>query len=61
MSVGDPDPPRHGHGGPQNVGLTNQGTITADVSGGTITIRAAPFTNSGTAGEANGGHLVINP
>jgi hypothetical protein len=48
-------------GGPQNVAVTNQGAITADVSGGTIFIRAQPFTSTGTTGEANGGHLVINP
>jgi hypothetical protein len=31
-----------------NVGVVNQGTIQADVSGGTITINAQPFSNQGT-------------
>jgi hypothetical protein len=48
-------------GGPQNVSVLNQGTILADVSGGTITIRAQPFTNTGTTNHLNGGILLINP
>lgn len=47
--------------GPSNVGLINQGTIVADVAGGTITIRATPFVNEGSTGQSGGGTLVINP
>ena len=35
------------YGGPQNVVVLNQGTISADVSGGTITVNAQPFTSTG--------------
>ena len=35
-------------GPPANVSVINQGTISADVSGGTITINAQPFVNQGT-------------
>src|SRR5208282_4995491 len=35
-------------GGPQNVSVVNQGVISADVSGGTISIEAQPFSNQGT-------------
>ena len=35
-------------GGPQNVSVVNQGVISADVSGGTISIEAEPFDNNGT-------------
>ena len=35
-------------GGPQNVSVINQGTILADVAGGTIAIYAQPFVNQGT-------------
>jgi len=48
-------------GGPQNVSVINQGAILADVNGGTITIRAQPFTNTGTTNHLNGGILLINP
>ena len=48
-------------GGPVNVSLVNQGTISADVNGGTITIRAQPFINSGTTNALNGGTLLIIP
>jgi RHS repeat-associated protein len=34
-------------GGPQNISIINQGTISADVSGGTIIIIAQPFSNQG--------------
>jgi hypothetical protein len=34
-------------GGPQNVSVINQGTISCDVSGGTIGIDAQPFSNQG--------------
>ena len=47
-------------GGPQNVSVVNQGVISADVSGGTISIQAQPFTNQGLAQGANGGSLIIN-
>ena len=33
--------------GPANVGIINQGTISADVSGGTIVVNAQPLTNLG--------------
>jgi len=46
-------------GGPPNVRLTNRGTISADVAGGTIYIRAQPFTNLGTTNQLNGGRLII--
>ncbi len=48
-------------GGPQNVAVSNQGAILADVAGGTITIRAQPFSNSGTTNQLNGGILIISP
>src|SRR5262249_39310926 len=34
-------------GGPSDISVVNQGTISADVAGGTIYIRAQPFTNNG--------------
>ena len=40
--------------------LVNNGTISADVAGGTITIRTAPVTNSGTMSALNGGTLVLS-
>jgi hypothetical protein len=46
-------------GGPQNVGLINQGTILADVAGGTISITGQPFSNQGLLGASNGGQLNI--
>ena len=46
-------------GGPANVAVVNQGTISADVSGGTITINAQPFSNLGLMGAANGGQLNV--
>jgi hypothetical protein len=46
-------------GGPPDVSVLNQGTISADVNGGTIVIRAMPFTNNGTTNELNGGRLII--
>jgi hypothetical protein len=42
-----------------NVGVVNQGTIQADVSGGTITINAEPFSNAGVAQAINGGTLTL--
>ena len=47
------------YGGPQNVGVTNQGAILADVNGGTINIQAQPFSNQGTVQALNGGSLSI--
>ena len=40
--------------------LVNNGTISADVAGGTISINAAPVTNNGTLSALNGGTLVLN-
>ena len=47
-------------GGPANVSVVNQGTISCDVSGGTITVNAQPFTNQGLAQGINGGTLTLN-
>ena len=41
--------------------MINQGTIIADVAGGTISIRGKPFTNNGTITELNGGKVVVVP
>jgi hypothetical protein len=41
--------------------LINQGTISADVSGGTIVIQGNPFTNNGTTQESNGGKIAVIP
>jgi hypothetical protein len=54
------------HGSTATIGqtglpLTNQGTILADVPGGTITIRGTPFTNGGITNSLNGGTLLVNP
>ena len=46
-------------GGPANVGVINQGTIAADVGGGTIMVQAQPFINQGTVEARNGGTLVL--
>ena len=40
--------------------IVNNGTIAADVAGGTVTIDQAPVTNNGTLRAANGGTLVLN-
>ena len=40
--------------------LVNNGTISADVAGGTITIVNAPVTNNGTLQAQNGGTLVLS-
>ena len=40
--------------------ITNNGTISADVAGGTITLESHTFTNIGTLSSANGGALVLN-
>ncbi len=39
--------------------IANNGTITADVAGGTITLIDSPVTNGGTVGAANGGRLAV--
>ena len=41
-------------GGPANVAVINQGTISADVSGGTISIQANSFQNNGIIWAAGG-------
>jgi hypothetical protein len=38
--------------------LVNQGTIRADVAGGTLTVNPTTFTNTGTLDQTNGGRLV---
>jgi len=48
------------YGGPQNVSVVNQGTISCDVSNGTIAINAQPFTNQGLAQGVNSGTLMLN-
>ena len=48
------------YGGPENVSVVNQGLISADVSGGTISIQAQPFINEALAQGTNGGSLTIN-
>jgi len=48
-------------GGPQNVSLVNEATISADINLGTITIRAQPFINNGVTNSLNGGRLLVNP
>ncbi len=40
--------------------LVNNGTISADVAGGTITISTHPVTNNGTMSALNGGTLVLS-
>ncbi len=50
-------------GGPANVGVVNYGTISAEISGGTITLNAQPFANHGqlqTPGGAINAGLVDN-
>ena len=46
-------------GSPSNVGIVNQGIISADVSGGMISINAVPFNNLGLAQATNGGTLQL--
>ena len=58
----------HGHsgsiGGTVNIGgtqaLVNNGAISADVAGGTISINDSAVTNNGTLSAFNGGTLVLN-
>ncbi len=40
--------------------LVNNGTISADVSGGTITLSTAPVTNNGTLSALNGGTMLLS-
>ena len=47
-------------GGAQNISITNQGTISCDVSGGTIVVNAQPLVNDGTLAMSNGGSLNLN-
>ncbi len=47
-------------GGPASVSLVNQGTVSCDVSGGTITVNAQPFSNQGLAQGVNGGTLTLS-
>jgi len=41
--------------------LVNEGTISADVNNGTITIRVLSFINNGTTNSLNGGRLLLTP
>ena len=47
------------YGGPTNVAVASLGTISADVSGGTITVSAQPFSNQGLV-AASPGTVSIN-
>ena len=47
------------YNGPQNVSVVNQGTVSADVGGGTIAVNAQPFDNQGLAQGINGGTLLL--
>jgi len=46
-------------GGPANVAVINQGTISADVGGGTIYVVGQPVSNQGWLAMSNGGQLVV--
>src|SRR5262249_57718202 len=48
----------NGDVGVGNANLVNQGTIAADVSLGTLNVKASTFTNAGTVSAANGGTAV---
>ena len=41
--------------------MADAGTISANVTNGTLTVRATPFVNNGTTNALNGGRLLINP
>jgi hypothetical protein len=45
--------------GVANTAVLNQGTLACDVSGGTISINAQPFTNNGLIEALNGGTLTV--
>ncbi|MFO0819077.1 MAG: hypothetical protein U1A77_14120 [Pirellulales bacterium] len=47
------------YGGPTNVNVVNQGTISADVSGLSIVQMGGPFTNAGVVEAKNGGRLNL--
>ena len=50
----------HGHSGyvgGSTYPVINNGTIAADVSGGTINLSSSPFTNNGVLTASNGGTL----
>ena len=47
-------------GGSQKAAVINQGTISADVAGGTILVNAQPFSNQGLAQAINGGTLLLS-
>ena len=42
------------YGGPQDISVFNQGTISADVSGGTLYVAAQPLVNQGQSQSPNG-------
>src|SRR6185437_5283471 len=46
-------------GGPQNVSVINEGTISANVNGGTIDVSGSPVINNGSMIMTNGGSLDI--
>ena len=48
------------NGGPANISFINQGTISADGSGGTITLNGTGWTNTGTVQAAAGGNLSLS-
>ncbi|HZV34029.1 MAG TPA: CARDB domain-containing protein, partial [Verrucomicrobiae bacterium] len=47
-------------GGPQNVIVTNQGTISASLSGGTIYVTGSPVINQGQVNIASGANVIFN-
>jgi hypothetical protein len=47
--------------GEKSALISNDGTISADSTGQTITVRGNPFTNNGTTQQVNGGKLVVIP
>jgi CARDB/Immunoglobulin domain len=46
-------------GGPQNISIINDGTLSDDVSGGTIDVNAQTFGNQGVLSAINGGQLSV--
>ena len=48
------------YGGPQNISVVNQGTVSCDVNGGTITMNAQPFANQGLIQGTNGGTASLS-
>jgi hypothetical protein len=47
-------------GSPANVSVVNEGLISAETSGGSISIRAQSFTNNAVAQAVSGGALIID-